>query len=65
MLGPILFTIHTLHLGDIIKENNTDYQIYADDNELYMAFSPNDIESQLDAKTNMEQCIEDTGKIHD
>ncbi len=32
VLGPLLFIIYTLPSGDVMKENETDYQIYADDN---------------------------------
>jgi hypothetical protein len=63
VLGPILFTIYTLPLGDIMKENDTDYQIYADDNELYMAFTPGDTDSESETKEKMETCIKHSGKF--
>ncbi len=48
---------------NIIKGNNTVYQIYLDKNELYMAFSLNEPECQLEAKINMEKCIQDIGNV--
>ncbi len=34
-LGPYLFTIYLLHLGDIDRKQGVGFQLYADDNQYY------------------------------
>ncbi len=46
-----------------MNENETDYQIYADDNELYMAFSTDNLETQTTAKDIIEKCMKDNEKL--
>ena len=36
VLGPIVFTIYTAPLADIIKHHNLSYHFYADDTRLYI-----------------------------
>ncbi len=40
ILGPKLFKVQTLPVGDIARHHGLQYQIYADDNDLYIAFKP-------------------------
>ena len=43
VLGPILFTIYMLPLGDIIKRHGMQFHMYADDCQLYTTFEASGI----------------------
>ncbi len=57
VLGPILFNIYMSPLRDLIRKHGLQYHIYADDTQLYIAFSPLDTGDCHKAKLNMEKCI--------
>ena len=58
VLGPILFNIYMAPLGDLIRNYGLQYHIYADDTQLYIAFSPLNIDESAKAKLSMETCID-------
>ena len=57
-LGPVLFTQYASSLFSIFSNHSVRAHAYADDHQLYVAFSPN-LESQNQAVTCLESCLED------
>ncbi len=58
-LGPVLFTQYASTLFNVIYNHLNDAHAYADDHQLYLAFSPNSIVSQLSAVEKMQNCLSD------
>ncbi len=56
-LGPVLFTQYASTLFDVIYRHLDEAHGYADDHQLYMAFSPNSLQYQDNAITCMEACL--------
>ena len=56
VLGPYLYNINSLPVGDIISSHGLSYQIYADDKQNYISFKPQDVGSNLQRIRN---CIMD------
>ena len=56
VLGPLLFSIYLLPLGDIIRKHNLIYHIYADDVQLCLSFHPGTVPSTAES---FEHCIQD------
>ena len=53
ILSPLLFNLYMLPLGTIIQQHNISYQLYADDTQLYISVSINN----LSPINDLIQCI--------
>ena len=58
-LGPLLFTIYSSKLFQVIRNHLPDAHAYADDSELYLSFKPDSQVSQDEALDAMERCVDD------
>ena len=43
VLGPILFNVYTAALGLLLRQEKTNYSMYADDTDLYLIFKPSEL----------------------
>ena len=57
VLGPVLFTLYSQPLSDVIACHSCDYQKYADDTEISDSAPPSDFTS---AQSNIQSCISNT-----
>ena len=56
VLGPILYSMYTAPIADVIKRHGMRFHFYADVTQLYMSFKPVDV---LQSKSLIERCIQD------
>jgi len=56
VLGPILYLLYTSPIGDIIKRHGLNYNLYADDTQLYLSFKPTHTE-QPGSIAKIEACV--------
>ena len=57
VLGPILFTLYTIPLGEIARKHNLQFHLFADDTQLYIIFKPRDSASVKLSIVTIESCI--------
>ena len=59
VLGPILFTIYMVPIGDIYRKNEIEFHLYTDDTPTYISFKPSVPNSKSDCIAGIEKCIEE------
>ena len=57
VMGPILFTIYTIPVGGICRRHGVQYNLYADDTQLYVSFKVGDALDFLETQRRIEMCI--------
>ena len=57
VLGPLLFSIYLLPLGDLIRNHNLSFHMYADDVQLYLTFQPDSV-SASSALESIQLCLQ-------
>ena len=62
LLGPLLFTEYTSELLEIVRRHLPSVTSYADDTQLYLAFSPNVQGDDASAVKAMCDCVMDLRK---
>ena len=61
VLGPILFTIYTVPIGDMCRRHQVEFHLYADDTKMYISFRPSIPSSKHKCIARIEKCIEEIG----
>ena len=59
VLGPFLFTLFTGPIGAICRRHGIDYQLYADDTQVYLNFNVTNTTDQKMALKKIEACVEE------
>ena len=62
ILGPILFTLYTTPLGKICNTHAVTYHLYADNQQLYLAFKPSNAGAKEQCTEQLQGCIADIHK---
>ena len=57
VLGPILFVIYILPIGDILRKYGVHFHIYADDTQIYMSFESSQQNGLENTVLILQQCV--------
>ena len=59
VLGPILFILYTSPHGDLCRSHGLNYQLFADDQKIYMSCKPRTTGMKSMCINHLQDCIED------
>ena len=62
VLGPVLYTIYTIPLSDVMHDHLVPYELYADDNQLVDSFPSGHLVQGPDTVAKVENCVADVKK---
>ena len=57
VLGPLLYVLYTVPIGDIIKFYDLHYHLYADDSQIYVFFPSQSQQDLCLVKSKLEACV--------
>ena len=57
MLGPLLYTMYTASLWDIMHYHEVSFHQYADDTQMYCVLKTSDADDLDETKLKLEACI--------
>ena len=57
VVGPLMYVIYTLPIGDIIRKYGLTYHLYADDTQILTSFNPKEPGALDEALRKLELCI--------
>ena len=62
VLGPLLFSIYNLPLGQLMRHHSVDFHLFADDTQLFISFKSSELAV---GSIQMEKCVTDGKKDRD
>ena len=59
VIGPIVYSMYTAPLADIMRQHGLNFHFYADDTQLYLSFNPEATGEPMHSLSRVQSCISD------